>query len=186
MRRTEQLQPDPTTVAGMARVQTNEYQLRPNQILRSPSNGNSIAMQRSSTNSNLGVTRTSSNSNSQPQIAKSSSNLNGIARSSSNLVSTSSSNSSGFGAARTPTSLNKPPNAVSAQSPHTLDQNQRTRLRIPTGPSSQLQSLSEVEEMDVRPEEDHGPPRYSHLFPESQVCLLTYLQHCYDGLKLSK
>ena len=49
-----------------------------------------------------------------------------------------------------------------------------SRARVVLGGSSrsQLQSLSEVEEMDVRQDVSEGLPRYSHLFPAIQVTRL--------------
>ncbi len=163
------------------------YQHHFNRLPQSTSNGSNIALMSPSPNSILPMARTSSNSSSQHEMPRSSSNLSGIARLNSNLhgVPRSGSNSSGFETGRTSNTTATTTSGASLYRPsqvhssHISDHNQLTRLKIATGLSSQLQSLSEVEETDVRPEESlQGPPRYSYLFPEKQVISIHNVASC--------
>ncbi|XP_064383562.1 uncharacterized protein LOC135332146 [Halichondria panicea] len=151
-----------TTLAGMAR--TNAYQQRgpstANGIPRSTSNGSSITV--ASTSSNIGIRRTSSNSSSQLGMVRLSYNSNEIG-----ALQSSRSTSRGNGIDHVPNTM---PNSLQ---PYRCapGQIQPAGPRVMIGSANyrvQLQSLSEVEEMDVRPEASEGPPKYSQLFPEME------------------
>ncbi len=116
-----------------------------------------------STNSNIGVTRTSSNSSSQLGMVRSSYNSNEIG-----AMRSPRSTSSGLGVTHVPNTMSNSFKSYGCAP----GQSQPARSKVMIGPSNhgvQLQSLSEVEEMDVRPEASEGPPKYSQLFLEIEV-----------------
>ncbi len=149
-----------TTLAGIAR--TNAYQQRgpstPNGIPRSTSNGSSMTV--ASTNSNIGIT---SNSSSQLGMVRPRYNSNEIG-----AMRSPRSTSSGLGVTHVPNTMS---NSFQSYG-YAPGQSQPAGSRVIIGPSNyrvQLQSLSEVEEMDVRPEASEGPPKYSQLFLKIEV-----------------
>ncbi len=150
-------------------ARTNAYQQRgpstANGIPRSTSNGSSITV--ASTSSNIGIRRTSSNSSSQLGMVRLSYNSNEIG-----ALQSSRSTSRGNGIDHVPNTM---PNNLQ---PYRCapGQIQPAGPRVMIGSANyrvQLQSLSEVEEMDVRPEASEGPPKYSKLFPEMEVKIRT-------------